>query len=226
MVLNLLGSLIEPTDRYTTKSHREFAIILTALIKIVVSSVTPAAFLTFLYLAYNYEIYHQFYSPIWQSQHWYILLVTIWSLAEIAFYLHCQNVKRMFSNTSSTLQLTWSKRLFYLERILNHNPQLFKSLTRWFHKRDELDDDIQLEHIEEWLSWAFFNKLKKNLTLEELNELNLIVEKCLKMDPSLVRNRTTRTMATGKYKPLEFMMLNLDPIKFQHKPVIAYLVSG
>lgn len=111
--------------------------------------------------------------------------------------------------------------------ILSHNPTVFKTLTKWFHKRDELniEDDIQLEHIEEWLSWAFFNKLKRNLTYEELNELNWIVEKCLKMDASLVRNRNTRTTATGHYKPLEFMMLNLDPIKFQHKPFIGYLVS-
>lgn len=225
MVLNLLGSLIEPTDRYSTKSNRDFAIVLTALIKIVVSSVTPASFLTFLYLAYNYENYQQLNSPIWESDQLFLLFITIWSLAEVVFYLHCQNVKRIFSNTSSTLELTWSKRLFYLERVLSHQPNIFKSLAKWFHKHDELNGNIQLEHIEEWLSWAFFNKLKNHLTPEELNELNMIVEKCLQIDPSFVRNRNTRTTATGELTPLEFMKLNLDPIQFQHKPLIGYLVS-
>lgn len=225
MVLSLLGSLIEPTDRYTTKSNRDFAIVLTAFIKILVSSITPASFLTFLYLAYNYENYQQLNSPIWETQVWFLVSITIWSLIEIVFYFHCQNVKRIFSNTSSTLELTWSKRLFYLERVLSHNPNIFKSLAKWFHKHDELNGNIQLEHIEEWLSWAFFNKLKTNLTPEELNELNMIVEKCLQADPSLVRNKCTRTKATGDYTPLEFMKLNLDPIEFQHKPFIGYLVS-
>lgn len=116
MVLRILGSLIEPTDRYSTKSHRTFAIALTAVIKIFVSSVTPASFLTFLYLAYNYENYQILNSSSWKSQQWSLVLVTIWSLLEIGFYFYCLNVKRIFSNKSSTLELTWSERLFYLER--------------------------------------------------------------------------------------------------------------
>lgn len=227
MVLRLLGTLIEPTDRYSTESHRKFAVVLTALIKIVVSSVTPLSFLISLYLAYNYENYRTLNTSIWDSQQWSLVVFTIWSLAEIVFYFHCLNLKRIFSNTSSTLQLTWSERIFYCERILNHNPTVFKSLTRWFHKRDKLnyEDNIQLEHIEEWLSWAFFNKLKKNLRQDELDELNGIVEYCLKRDPSMVRNQNTFTTATGDYKPLECMMLNLDPIRFQHKPLIGYVVG-
>lgn len=228
MVLRLLGTIIEPTDRYSTKSHRVCAIALTALIKIVVSSVTPASFVTFCYLAYNYQKYQLLLaSQIWAAQQWSLMVASIWSLAEIGFYLHCLYVKRQFSSSSSTLELTWTKRLFYLQRVLDHNPNIFKSLTKWFHKRDKLnaEDDVNLEHIEDWLSWAFFNKLKKNLRHDELNELHEIVEKCLQMDHSLARLRTAKTTATGDYKPLEFMMLNLDPIKFQHKPLIAYLVS-
>lgn len=227
MVLKILGALIEPTDRYSTKFHRNFAITLTALIKIVVSSLLPVSVVTFCYLAYNYENYQLLNASTWTAQQWSLVLIGIWSLGEIVFYLHCLNLKRHFSKTSSTLQLTSSQRLFYLHRVLDHNPAVFKSLAKWFHKRDALnaDDDIQLEHIEEWLAWAFFNKLKKNLTSDELDEMNGIVEICMKMDPSLVRTRSARTTATGDYKPLEFMMLNLDPIKFQHKPLIGYFVS-
>ncbi len=224
MVLKILGTLIEPTDRYSTKSHRISAIVLTALIKIVVSSVTPASFVTLGYLAYNYQNYQLLNAQIWTSQQWSLVAVSIWSLMEIGFYLHCLNVKRLFSNTSATLELTWGKRLFYLKKVLDHNPNVLKSLAKWFHKRDELnyEDDIYLDHIEDWLSWAFFNKLKKNLKVEELYELHTIVQEAMQIDPSLAKLCKRRA---GDYKPLDFMMLNLDPIEFQHKPLIAYLVS-
>ncbi|KAG4072329.1 hypothetical protein HA402_004261 [Bradysia odoriphaga] len=223
MVLKLLGTLIEPTDRYSTKSHRISAVVLTILIKIVVSSFTPAAFVTFAYLTYNYQKYYQLTGQIWTSQQWLLVTATIWSLFEIGFYLHCLYVKRLFSRTSSTLELTWAKRVFHLQRVLDHNPTVFKSLARWFHKRDELnsEDDIYLEHFEDWLSWAFFNKLKSNLTRNEVHELHAIMEICLKQDPSAAALRNEDTEIR---KPLEFMRLNLDPIVFQHKPLIAYMV--
>lgn len=223
MVLKLLGSLIEPTDRYSTKSHRISAVVLTKLIKIVVSSFTPLAFITFCYLAFNYQKYYILTAQIWTSQQWILLIASVWSLLEIGFYLHCLNVKRIFSNTSSTLELTWAKRVFYLQRVLDHNPTVFKSLARWFHKRDVLnaEDEIYLENFEDWLSWAFFNKLKVNLTPNELHELHAIMEICLKQDPGAA---ALRHEDAGSRKPLEFMRLNLDPIVFQHKPLIAYMV--
>lgn len=227
MILKLLGTLIKPSDQYSTKSHRRFAIVLSELIKIVVSSVVVASFVTFCYLSYNYQNFQILNSSIWTLQQWSLVIVSIWTVLEIAFYLYCLNVKRNFSNTSSILQLTLSEKLFHLQRILDHNPNVFKSLEKWFHKRDALnaDDEIKLEHIEEWLSWAFFNKLARKMTQDELFELNLIVEKCLERDPSLGRLRNARSTATGDYKRLEFMMLSLDPIQFQHKPLFAYLVS-
>lgn len=229
MVLKLLGTLIEPTDRYSTKSHRISAIVLTAIIKIFVSSFTPAAFVTFCYLIYNHQEYQLLLTtPVWTSYQWGLVVATIWSLVEIVFYLHCLNVKRFFSNTSSTLEITWTERLFYLQRVLDHNPTVYKSLAKWFHKRDELnaDDDIYLEHIEDWLSWAFFNKMKMNLTHNELDELHAIVEKWLQVDPSVAALRKAESNAPEHdYKPMEFMRLNLDPIRFQHKPLIAYTVS-
>ncbi|KAJ6640864.1 hypothetical protein Bhyg_05797 [Pseudolycoriella hygida] len=223
MVLRLLGTLIEPTDRYSTKSHRISAIVLTTIIKIVVSSFMPASFVTFCYLAYNYHLFYMPPTTPGTSQQWLLLTATIWSLLEIGFYLYCLNVKRRFSHTSSTLELTWEKRVFYVQRVLDHNPTVFKSLAKWFHKRDELnvEDDIYLEHFEDWLSWAFFNKMKSNLTNNEMHELHAIMDMCLKRDPSVaaMRNENGRSR-----KPLEFMRLNLDPIAFQHKPLIAYLV--
>lgn len=228
-MLKLLGTLIEPTDRYSTKSHRISAVVLTALIKVIVSSITPASFVAFGYLTYNHQQYQLLTSPNWTSLQWSVVVAIIWSCMEIGFYFHCLNIKRLFSNISSTPALTWTERLFYLQRVLHHNPTVFESLAKWFHKRDELnsDDDIQLEHIEDWLSWAFFNKLKRNLSQAELCELHGIVMKCVQVDPSLTRRKTaTTTSAMGDYKPLEFMMLNLDPIKFQHKPLIGYVVSG
>lgn len=217
MVLKLLGSLIEPTDRYSTKIHRISATVLTKLIKIVVSSFMPAAFITLSYLAFNYQKYYLLTTQVWTSHQWLLVTATVWSLFEIGFYLHCLNVKRKFSGTSATLQMTWAKRLYYVQRVLDHNPTVFKSLARWFYKRD-----IHLEDFEDWFSWAFFNKLKSNLTPNELNELQAIMDICLGRDESsdALKNKRIETQKS----PSKFMRLNLDPIVFQHKPLIAYMV--
>lgn len=233
MVLKLLGTLIEPTDRYSTKTHRVSAVVLTKLIKIVVGSITPASFVTFAYLVYLY-FRHNYQLQLltasiwtWTPNQWCFLTAGIWSLMEIGFYLHCLNVKRLFAKTSSTPELTWTKRLLYLQRVLDHNPHVYKTLTKWFHKRNELnaEDDVQLEHIKDWLSWAFFNKMKKNLTSDELGELDAIVKICLQIDPTL-DGLDKEGKSPGDYKPMKFMRLNLDPIQVQHKPLIAYVVSS
>lgn len=216
MVLKLLGRLIEPTDRYSTKSHRISAIVLTKLIKIVVSSFMPAAFITLSYLAYNYQKFYLLTTQVWTSHQWLLAIATVWSLFEIGFYLYCLNVKRKFSGTSATLEMNWAKRLYYLQRVLDHNPTVFKSLARWFHTRD-----IYLDDFEDWFSWAFFNKLKGKLTQDELCELQEIMDISVGRDASLDALKNKRTVTK---KSSDFMRLNLDPIVFQHKPLIAYMV--
>lgn len=229
-ILHIFGSLIDPTDRYSSAAHRKFAEILVVIIKIAVGSFLPASFIVSAYLLWNYKNYAILNLPIWDSSQWTLIGLTLWCLAEIGFYLHCCNLKRNFASKIHFTKLVWAERRFYLQRVLEHNPRPSEALTGWFHKlRDPTE--LKLENAESWLSWAFFNKLKQDLEDDELHELNDITRICLERDPELANRFAAKQLEDNrnmlpKKKSLDFMKLHLDPIKVQHKPVIAYLVSS
>ena len=116
-VLNLLGTLVSSTDRYKSVAHRQFAVILTAVIKLVVGSVTPLAFLGSALLAYNFDKYKLLFAPTWTSSQWTLVAITLWCIAEVSFYIHCINLKSKFTKNRPYTKLSQSERLFYLRQI-------------------------------------------------------------------------------------------------------------
>ena len=216
MVLSLFGLLVDPTDVYTSKGHKLFSNGLVWVITKVVGGVTPIAFilLPILLLSWTFGLSDLSNISLWTRR--LIIGVSIWCAMEIVFYFYCRGLKKRFEvKTSYPGLLSHKERQHYANRVLDHCPDPWSSLSGWFYQHHP--DDIGRECVDEWLSWAFYSKNLEDLDETQRAELATlvapIISKCAKLDKPAVEGK------------LNFMRLHFDKLVVQHKPFIAYVVS-
>ncbi|KAI0396418.1 Alpha/Beta hydrolase protein [Xylariaceae sp. FL0594] len=107
------------------------------------------------------------------------------------------------------------KRLRLFEKVLDNIPDPVQYLRGWFLGAD--DAHICRENVEEFLSWAFFDRRPRHLYPAERDELGEYVHR--------LEQRLGRPLNTGRGNIKSFR-LTLDDVEVRYRSVIWYLIVG
>jgi len=212
-IFSFLGSLVDPTNQYKSYSHQVFSQSLVWVITLVVGNVTTLGFLGLglMTTGWLFSLYDM--STVTNS--WFLSFLGIWALVEVWFYFYCLTLKQKLEAPMTFPSLSRMQKEFILDKVLDTCADPRGALVRWFHLHPP--EDVGLEGFRIWLSWAFFGKLYPDLSEQETEELDMLVEKTIQKCPNVVEP-SSKTQ-------LNFMRLHLDEVAVQHKPFVAYVVS-
>lgn len=212
MVLSFFGKLVDPTNQYSSATHKFFSECLVGIITLVVGNVTTLAFVTVGLILLG--LMTSTFELDVLANSWVLTIIGIWFLIEVLFYFYCLFLRRKLEAPMSLPMLSPDEKILFVEKVLEHWHDPWSGLVRWF--RLHPPEEIGVECVETWLSWAFFGKLSKDLNFEERKELRKLEEKTIAKHPELGRPAASLE--------LNFMRLHLDEVVVQHKPFVAYLV--
>jgi hypothetical protein len=169
---------------------------------------TPIFFAIFIYLIFDFN---------WESS-WLNYILFIYSSIEIIFYfkfqikLHRSQIRNNIPHTSP------ERRLEIWNTIINSYPSSecpYNFLNSWFGT-DKLQD-IGYNSIKKWLAWALYNRNIEELTLDNIEEIENMI--------NVVEKEKNFKFNNHDYN-FDVMHLTCDPVKAYHKPFIYYIATG